>query len=470
MSEDYASALNSSFQGKGHIRVLGGRVAAVFSGSFSKIKSNPINIKIFPSGSPDFRKIHTAVRYGIPFELKGKTVEDEEIWIAKITPTSWSISLSSITATATAIAFGNFSKFTRKEKIVYVAYLPESLLVSPNPSLAYYTDGRIAPLPKEKFEFDKLEWETGFGLAKLTEHFDFYDDVPGIPTQLIRTLQSTLQVEINSSIFREPEEMLKQVDIKLQGSLNLLSLFNLKRMDSFQTEIKSSKTKSRPERRVLAYTKGWFGFGYETQKRYQSKLPVLPYRLRSGIFNVCYLNYLASPNKDAIDRSIHYLLASYEAGYMEALLTNVYSAIETLISAIPSHTIAYLFSKKDFNDLQEKLQATLRSAIKDDELYKKALPKLQEVKRRSLAEKIFLASLELGLDFSIILGGATDAKDFLASSIRRRNDLIHRGNLDQSAWENDFLILRKIAYFILLRLLGCPVEEINIHWLNDLRA
>lgn len=464
--EDYEQASNIEFNAVGSLSFSGSKVPVSFTGRYSKTENKKISIEIYPKKRYQSNSIFNWIMQ-FPAELEGKTRLGERIWIPQVSILSRAVGNFSLSGSSQQIVFGDLNKIRGRTR--FKAFVPSTSLLTPNLSVAYYLDGRIAPLPNEKFEADSIEWDSVIGKARFTQEFEFYDGKYGVPSSLIRLQNSVLIIDVSGIKKADVKSYYRSIAKETANILNLLSIFSLKRLGWYQTEL---LVKSRGAYQTKAHSYGFDWMGFEPENARNSPhvfLPILPIKLkRNSLFSSLYHNYSQSEFKEIIKRAINYLLSTYEYGYRESHYSSAYSALETIVNGTADENTLYILTKPDFKKLKGALTYLIETETSTSEVADDIKKKLQELRRRSFADKVLLIAKTHNIDLSKIWKEPGDIEKQIREVFRRRNALIHNGLItNNSQHQLDFFRIRKLALLLILKLLGCPTEAINGHWINQ---
>jgi hypothetical protein len=159
-----------------------------------------------------------------------------------------------------------------------------------------------------------------------------------------------------------------------------------------------------------------------------------PYRLEPDDLNTLFRTYKASPMKRSMSSAIIYVVAAYDAEFVDARIANAYTAFEAMVSAVndyskKSHTMA--------SGPFDRLARRLRSEISDfaessgiaPEVAQTVITKLPELRRRSIVDQALDAIVGNRVEWKDLWPPATDLQAALKAVYSRRHLFIHTGNL-----------------------------------------
>ena len=185
------------------------------------------------------------------------------------------------------------------------------------------------------------------------------------------------------------------------------------------------------------------------------------------------MNYAITPRdkkiqsqyKTIIQRTIPFLLMSYEQGYFESHIANTYSALETMIAGLSSDSneeTGNSLSANDFKRLTRKIKTVIHAEVTDPKIYNGITRKLGELNRRPILDRLLALLKQYSVPVEKVWSSNTDIATELGKIIKRRNLYIHQGRIDDfGQYYDDYSRLRVLIELWILRLLDCPDDSIN---------
>ena len=211
-------------------------------------------------------------------------------------------------------------------------------------------------------------------------------------------------------------------------------------------------------------TQTWFGY-YQEQSYEQSYVDLLvsPFKLRDGLFQELLSTYQSSPYQKIIEQTTPHLFASYEDGYLESHLGNVYAALESLVGGLSDvNGLSFSLGSSRFKKLKKAVKKTITEYIEDKEVADSIVKKIPELRRKPFLDRLLILISQYNVDVSLLWPPDTDVDAQLQKILSRRNQLIHQGRMNNpSQYNYDFRRIQKLVELWLLKLLECPDDAIN---------
>lgn len=401
-----------------------------------------------------------------PFELRGKTDRGTSIWIPDFEITGGRPNPVQWTGVAESYIEGDLEEFDASEgQIICRAFLPPSAIAGWRSHWEYGQDGTVSLRYEE--ERQGIAWESPLGKVTLIDNFDLESDRLGIDDATIHIRRLQAEVEVTHGEMMRLDQILSGLDQSLEDALWLLSLAGHKRLAWYEAEavFYPNRDSDQPIRVATARRNQWLGYTTTSDAHDGIYLPVKRRVLANACFADLHRAYQASAFKDVIQRAIMYLLVSYEQGYFESHLANVYSALETMVDGIGgTGDIANPLRKGAFDKLAKRLREVIREEITDKEIQDAIIKKLPELRRRAFVDRLAILLQQSGVVAAGLWPAGTDVKTELQLMIKRRDIFIHQGKADASphtAYVYDLERLRILVELWILKLLGYPDSEIN---------
>lgn len=313
---------------------------------------------------------------------------------------------------------------------------------------------------------DGIKWNSELGEVELADFYDFLEDIAGSDRAWVRVQRCKALLNIKTTGTLSLEALLLRVEDRLQEAFLLLSLLSRKRILPYEAHVSFHKENGSEAPKFAEATvrfRQWLGYQLEGDDSSGSwrDLPVLPARLRDGLFVDLLNNYLASPVRQTIGRVIPFLLVSHEEGYFEAKLVTIYTALECLVDDLGRDAgIDHLLGSSAFKKLAKRLREVIRQDVPDEDTANGIETKLPELRRRSFHERLTKLLAIHDVDSRRFWPAGTDVDSEIGKILKRRDGFIHQGNLDDACW-GDFMRLQVLLEHWILRILDCPEEALN---------
>lgn len=442
-------------------------VPVIITGKYNLRGTDPVECTVITTGDA------LPAGFRPPLELRGMTDRGTNIWIPDLEIISGRPDPVQWTGVAKLYIEGDLEEFDASEgQIICRAFLPPSPVADRRSYWEYGRDGTVTLRYEE--ERQGLTWESPVGKATLLDGFDVESDKvgPDDATVHIRRLQA--EIEIIHGHMTRLDQILSELSQSLDDALWLLSLVGHKRLAWYEAEavFYPSRDSSQPLRMATARRKQWLGYVTTSEAHDGLYLLVKRRALADARFMELHRAYQTSAFKDVIQRAIMYLLVSYEQGYFESHLGNVYSALETMVDGLGgTGDIAYPLPKGPFDKLAKRLRAVIREEIADEGLQDVTIKKLPELRRRAFVDRLLMLLQQSGVVAASLWPPGIDVEMELRQMIKRRDIFIHQGKTDESphtAYVYDLERLRILVELWILKMLGYPESEINDLALNRL--
>ena len=456
------SVLDKTFIARGELSLArtSNSIPVLVSGNYKLHDSDAVRLKIIPKIDeiPEiFRK-----PFGWPFSFEGKTEFGEDIWIEYLKIHQIS-GLNQIVWKGSAVKFvsGNLQEFDPKDTtlLLQISVSPTPILV-PEISYMLRPDGTITN--DDDRSPTGIKWETSYGEATLIDSYQYLNDQKiGHKKALYRIQDHQIQIHHKPDGNTSFKSILSELESSLHNSLILLSFFGRKRVAWYEAEVNYYG-----DNFISAFTRiqTWFGYHQDQSiERYHVDLLVVTQKLRDGIFKDLLNNFQSSKFKETIERTIPHILSSYEDGYLESHLGNVYAALESIVGGLSeANKISYSLGSSKFKKLKKELQGLIVTVVEEEETINSIVKKIPELRRRSFLERLLQLVKQYGIDLSLLWPPDTDIEAELHEILRRRNQLIHQGKMDEpSRYFYDFNRIQKLVELWILKLLDCPDDAIN---------
>jgi len=344
-------------------------------GTYSDFEHRPVQC-IVMSDTSSWPDGFDAFNEENPCCLKGKTHDGEEIWVSKLAQVSPSLNPKANQAhwkgVAETFIKGDLDEFDATGgEFICTAYIPPTPIAVSDARCTPSSDGTITmdDSPREG-----VRWNTKFGMAELIDNYDYVDDKVGFDTTLIRIQRCQIVIKFEGNGLISLRDILQELPKVLDETLWLVSFLSRKRIAWYAGDLmfRPNTGPTQDFKQAIILRQSWLG--YESQVgagKSWSDLLVHPKELRKGLFRELLTNYEKSVYKKVIRRTLPYILMSYERGYLEAHIGNVYSALESLMAGFRSETdnINPHFLQPDtFNQLAVKIEQVIAEEVEDQEV------------------------------------------------------------------------------------------------------
>lgn len=456
---------SSNFVARGKMESDNVSIPVIVHGTYNSYEPTPVSCTISPDGR------HKALGHISNFdkvEIKATTNEGQEIRILGLNQISSSYNGSKTIWKGIANLFikGQLKYFRATGTEIHCSmYIPYTPLARAEVSYTPSYDGTITLDKKSKR--DGIKWKTSWGQVELIDNYEYVEDKIGIDKATIRIRKCQAHLIIKPKGRFSLEKLIKELPDSFDETFWLISFLSRKRIVWYGVDIVALPNKENPTyRQAAAYRQSWLGF-HQDQDREQSWIDmVLKLEdLRNGLFEELIKNYQLSQYKTTIRRTIPFLLMSYEQGYFESHIANIYAALETIVAGLSSNSkddTSDSLSPKDFEQLTRKIKAVIKEEIDDEKIRDRIIGKLGDLNRRPILDRLMALLHKHKVPLEKIWPSTTDIKAELGKIIRRRNLYIHQGRIDDfGQYHDDYSYLRILIELWILKLLECPEESIN---------
>lgn len=430
------------------------------SGFYEENSSNPVEIKVWSDDENAPRIFHDSMDNPYSVSFEGITEEGKDIFLCKIKPNSIT-GTRILEAEVSSFIIGDLNrKLIPDQKYTVHINTSPTPLIKPDLIYSLIFDGTITS-NKTDDERKGILWENDIGKAKLIDNYEYIEDEKQSKEFTIRIKTNKLFLTFTPTEEISVKDFFIMLPKKLEGDFSLLSFIGRKRTSCYQAEF-MGYTKNEP---IFSYCKykAWNGFyNYPHDLSFMRSI-IFPKSLQEGVFSQLFSNYKVSNYKEIIDRTLPNLITSYEDGYVESHLLNAYAALESMVDGIGDFSqINNILDKEAFNSLTKKIKKIISNEITDKEIREQIYKKIPELQRKSFTDKLmYLLDLQ-DVNRSYIWPPEIDETKEFGEIIKRRNELIHRGNVEQGiTCYFDLARIQTLVELWILRLLKCPFEAIN---------
>jgi hypothetical protein len=180
------------------------------------------------------------------------------------------------------------------------------------------------------------------------------------------------------------------------------------------SRIRASPASARPDRRERAL--------------------VNPHRMPPTALATLVERYRGLPFKDALASAIIYLVVARDSEFVEARLTNAYTAFEAIVSAVGEHLgTAQALGGSAFAALAKRVRAEVKRFATErsltDEVLASLIAKVPELQRAPIAGHAAQLLTRNNVEWRDLWASGTDLHTALAAAYGRRSRFIHAGQI-----------------------------------------
>ncbi len=455
----------SDFVGRGKIVNTDKTIPVIIHGTYNPYEPGPTFCTVAPDGR---RKSLGDLSNPEEIEIRATTNDGKDITILGLDQITITHLGSQTICQGTAKYFikGQLKTFAAQGNEIHCSlFIPYTPLAKAD---AHYTrsyDGTITL--SERSNRNGIKWNTPLGLAELIDHYDYVEDKVGIDAATIRIRRCQAHLVIKPKGRYSLEKLIRGLPDAFDETFWFISFLSRKRIVWHSVEVNAFPSEGSSEfREAVAHRQSWLGF-LEEQRYEQTSIDILLKinELRNGLFEKLHENFMASPYKTLIRRTIPFLIMSYEQGYFESHIANTYSALETMVAGLSSDAdqdVGLLLSTGDFRHLTKKLKDVIRAEIDDGDIQDGISSKLGELNRRPILDRLTTLLERYQVPMAQLWPPDSNIKEQLHQIIKRRNLYIHQGRIDDfHQYYRDYTRLRILVELWILKLLECPDEAIN---------
>jgi hypothetical protein len=447
----------------GKIHVADKNAIVNLSGSYKQNSSSPVEFTIWTDKSDVGELFDLAMRYRQIAWFEGNTERGKPIWLMGL-EINQIIGKNRMQGSASIYIEGDFDSIPPDENEIFIrASLSPTPLIIPDVNYSLNYDGTISKIKDEPRI--PIEWNSSHGGASLSHEYEYMFGKREADQLIAQLRKNILRYKYRPKVETDLKAVLLEFTKWIDDEILLLSMIGRKRIVCY--EATASHKDDSGVRYALARYKTWQGFHTLPTDLSLIENIIRPTYLKDGLFGTLLQNYLNSPYKDVIRRTIPNLITTYEDGYIESHLSSAYSALESMVDGIGDiEKITYSISSNPFKRLTKKIKELLNTEIEDQVIRESIKNKIPELRRRSFQERLF-ALLEIqNVSMDMIWPPDTDQDSEFHNLIKRRNLLIHQGQVEnRSMMIFDLSRVQRLVELWILRLLNCPSGAINTYGL-----
>lgn len=450
----------NQFYAKGEFSFSGSTIPAELNGKYKSYSNDSIEFNLWSDASEAPKLFDASMSFPYNVTFKGKTEHGESILLLGIKPNAI-VGFNHLEGDARLFMKGDVDYIVKPgETLSIYSIVSPTTLIFPDWTYLRSYDGTITTIGTET-ERIGIPWNINNGTARLIDRYEYVDGNDKDENVTLRIQTNSLVLTIHPEVETEIKAFFLQLQKLLFEDLSVLSFIGRKRISLIEANARvnvDGKVKS-----AFARYRTWGGFYNLPSDQSQLRQLIKPGSLQDGVFKTLVENYRISPYKSVIDRTIPYLLTSYEDGYVETHLINAYAALESMVDGIgATFDQEYLLGNKPFKRLSKKLEDLVRQNIDDVETANGIIKKIPELRRRNFLDRLLFLLDKQRVNTKLIWPPGIDEPSEFHELLKRRNLLIHTGTIDQNeTWRFDLNRVQKLVELWILKLLDCPEEAIN---------
>ncbi|HAL17236.1 MAG TPA: hypothetical protein DCP32_10955 [Anaerolineaceae bacterium] len=450
----------NQFYAKGELTINRSSFPAELNGQYKSYSNDAVQLDIWTDAkeAPDLFKASITFPFTVSF--LGKTEQGDPIQLLGIRSKTTN-GFNHLEGDANIFIKGDIDAVVSPgESLSIYSIVSPTSLIYPDWTYSKNYDGTITKFGTER-ERIGIPWNINNGTARLIDRYEYVDGNDNDENVTLRIQTNALVLTIHPEVETEIKAIFLQLQKLMFEDLSLLSFIGRKRISLIEVNAMlevDGKVKS-----AFARYRSWGGFYNLPSDKSQLRQLIRPRSLQDGVFKSLVENYRISPFKSVIDRTIPYLLTSYEDGYVETHLINAYASLESMVDGIGSKfSLEFLLGNNPFKRLSRKIEDLVHEVVKDDENANGIIKKIPELRRRSFLDRLLFLLNEQGVNTKLIWPRGTDERVEFHKLLKRRNLLIHTGTIDQDEiWRFDLNRVQKLVELWILKLLDCPEDAIS---------
>lgn len=446
----------NSFFAKGNYHFRQRSIPVELTGSYKSYSADAVEIHMWSDEEGASEIFNSSMRYPYSLWFDGKTELGEPVWMMGIHPKQIT-GFNNLDGDVRIFIRGDIDATAKPGAKIWIhAKTSQSSLIIPEWIYSVNYDGTITKVIGDE-ERKGINWRNEHGEARLIDNYEYVNGDRDNVTLRIRT--NSLFLDIIPDVETELKAVLLQLPKFLKEDLSLLSFIGRRRIVCIEASARI-KPDEKPFHAFARY-QTWGGF-YNLPSDQGYTCLINPQSLQQGIFGDLIVNYRKSPYKAVIDRTIPYLITTYEDGYVETHLVNAYAALESMVDGIgTSFGQEYLLWNNPFKRLSKKIDELVRQEISDGEVVEGIAKKIPELRRRSFIDRLLFLLNAQGVNTKLIWPPNTDEPEEFHKILKRRNLLIHTGTIDQGGTTQfDLNRIQKLVELWILKLLDCPDDAL----------
>lgn len=450
----------NQFYAKGEFSFSGSTIPAELNGKYKSYSNDSIEFNLWSDAKDALEIFHAAMEYPYNVSFVGKTEHGESIQLLGIKPNAI-VGINHLEGDGRLFMKGDVDYIVKPgETLSIYSIISPTPLIFPDWSYSLSYDGTITKFGTDR-ERIGIPWNINNGTARLIDRYEYVEGNDKDENVTLRIQTNSLVITLHPEVETEIKTIFLQLQKLMFGDLLLLSFIGRKRISLIEANARlkvDGKVKS-----AFARYRTWGGFYNFPSDQSQLRQLIKPGSLQDGVFETLVENYRISPYKSVIDRTIPYLLTSYEDGYVETHLNNAYASLESMVAGIGSiFNQEFLLGSNPFKRLSKKIENLVQQEVEEAEIANGIIKKIPELRRRSFLDRLLFLLDQQRVNTKLIWPPGIDEPKEFHQLLTRRNLLIHTGTMDQNeTWRFDLNRVQKLVELWILQLLDCPVDAIN---------
>lgn len=436
------------------------------SGRYISYSQDPVKIQVWSDDHRVNDLFDNSMRYPYHVWFEGKTDNGKQVLMQFIKPTQIS-GQNHLEATVGVFIFGDLYHTVKPENSLFIhAKVTAAPFIVPEITYSQNFDGTITKVFDEK-KRSGINWKNSHGEVRLIDNYEYTKSKSDDDVLLrIKTNSLFFTFQPNKDIIMR--ELLLDLPMLLLDDLNLLSFIGRKRIVCTEASIRLKSSDAKITTEVRYHT--WPGFYNLPAEQGIMRSLIVPKFLQEGVFDTIFKNYSNCKFKNIIERTIPYLITSYEDGYQETHLINAYAALESMVNGIGKYFKKELIlNNNEFRNISKKIRELIRGEFSDKQIVDDLLKKIPELKRRSFLDIFLFLLREQDVNSEYIWPPNIDEREEWQNILKRRHLLIHSGKINPgNICTYDLNRVQKLVELWILRLIDCPYDAINKYsfWRN----
>jgi hypothetical protein len=413
-------------------------------------------------------------------QFQGQTVDGYHIWATDFEQ-------EIVTAYSTMIKWeGTAKRFIESNtgdinvingEVTYSIFLPPIPLTSVDPK---HSSDAISLEGNDEYEF--ISWNTETDRARLIYSNLYLEETIGMDKAIVKVQKYEIKIQRNVSNASSIIDLFNNLDEKVNDAITLISFICRKYVEWYAAQVNyiintSCRDYNLAEAILYRLTSSAYRVNQLIRHAWDADTLIRKEHLATDIFQKILKNYTKFKYKHMIHQTILYLLKSYEDNYLEIRLANLYSALETLVDGLSKENdIVNSLGNGDFKKLSRRLRQVIKDELEGDPLAAEdVIKKLSELQRRSFIDRwlelLRIYSVDSSLNWLLENSFASaprtyetsnDILSLLSAVLKRRNNYIHQGILDNEHCIADLRLIQTLIELWILKLLDCPDSTIEI--------
>jgi hypothetical protein len=460
---------------EGNFRKNDVSMPVTFKGRYDLYNSEPVILVVSKNGNTPFPGGFKILDETSSTELIGTAQDGDGIWVSSLSPfssTTWGGEGQVMwEGPAELFVKGDLREFDNVgTEIICSLFMTPTVLSKPEAGYFLNTDGTISF--NENNDRRSLCFDTPLGKAELLDNFYYLDEKLGFDDALLRIRRSTLTIHVDISEKTSIKDLFQKISQELEPYFWLISFLGRDRVIWYSGEIFAIPKDDNHDNLRRGYAKKERYLKYLKTRRDDHWFQLLVERewlLNNGM-NSLFNNFLNSPFRGMITRSIQYLIMSYEDSYFDSLLSSVYTALDCLVTGLRETYTGPILDRCEFTPIRKELENVIRKSV-NGEPSKKLIDRLGNLNNSSafppFPQQLFNLLSDYEVDLDKVFPPSSDIPRVMEEIYARRNKFIHSAEMDDpDKYIKDFMRLRVISELLILKILGYPNDAVNRSFLG----